>query len=141
MIPSECGGCVPVAARSASASVDQTMRPPSRALQPAEDQAEQAQLGVRLGAVEPPRDVRQRRAGLDERGRDGQRPRRRVRVGEGRGVHDDAGHQRGGQRAAVDVERDAEAQGEQRDHLAGRGGVRIDPVGVAVDLRSRRGGR
>ena len=27
------------------------------------------------------------------------------------------------------VERDAEPAGEQRDHLAGRGGVRVDPVG------------
>ena len=63
-----------------------------------------------LDPVEPARDVRERGAGLDERGRDGERPRRRVRMGEGRRVHDDAGHQRGGQRAAVEVERDAEAE-------------------------------
>ena len=51
------------------------------------------------------------------------------------------GHQLGGQRAVVEVERHAEPRGEQRDHLAGRGAGGVDPVGVAGARRSRRGGR
>ena len=38
---------------------------------------------------------------------------------------------RGRQRAVAGVERDAEPGGEERDHLAGRGGARVDPVGRA----------
>ena len=63
--------------------------------------------------------------------RHGERPRRRVRMGERRGVHDDAGHQRGRQRPVAGVERHAEPGREERDHLAGRGGAGIDPVGLA----------
>ena len=75
--------------------------PPAVAdLEPVQHATEEPQLRVGLGAVEPARDLRQRRARRDQRRRDGERPRRRVRVGEGRGVHDDAGHQRRGQRAA-----------------------------------------
>ena len=62
---------------------------------------------------------------------DGQRPRRRVRMGEGRGVHHDARHQLGGHRPVVEVERRPEPGREQRDHLARRGAGRLDPVGVA----------
>ena len=99
-------------------------------LEPVEDDAEQPQLGVGLGAVEAPRDVGQRRAGLDQRRRDDQRAWRRVRVRERRGVDDDAGHQGGRERAVAGVERDPEAAGQQRDHLARRGGLRVDPVGA-----------
>ncbi len=50
-------------ARSAGSSVAQTSRPSARGLQPRQHDAEQLQLGVGLGAVEQPRDVRERRSG------------------------------------------------------------------------------
>ena len=53
---------------------------------------------------------------------------RGVRMGERRGVHDDAGHQRRRERAVAGVERHVEARREQRDHLARRGRGRVDPV-------------
>ena len=40
--------------------------------------------------------------------------------------------ERGRERPVAGLERDAEAGREQRDHLARRGGVRVDPVGVAA---------
>ena len=98
MMPSDCGGSVPVASRSASSRVDATTSPSSYALEPIQDATEQAQLSRRLRAVQPARDVGQRRAGLDQRRRHGERARRRVRVRERRGVHDDPGHQRRRQR-------------------------------------------
>ena len=67
-----------------------------------------------------------------QRRRHGQGPRRGVGMRERRGVHDDAGHQRGRERPVA--ERRAGCRGgrrEQRDHLAGRRGMRVDPVGVA----------
>ena len=72
---------------------------------------------------------------------DGQRPRRRVRVGERRRVHHDARHQGRRQRTVVRVERHAESDGEERHHLAGCGRRRFDPVGLAQSRRSTRGGR
>ena len=80
-MPSECGAR---AAGRGEVGVGQRRpddAPVVRGLEAVEDPAEQAELGVGLGAVEAPRDVRQRRAGLDQGGRHGQRPRRRVRDG------------------------------------------------------------
>ena len=94
--------------------LDQTTRPSAALSSRSRTRPNSRSWASGLRAVEPPRDVGQRRAGLDERRRDGERPRRRVRVGEGRGVHHDAGHQRGGQRAVAGVERHPEADREQR---------------------------
>ena len=66
-------------------------------------------------------------------------------MGEGRGVHDDPGHQRRRQGAVAGVERHPEPDREQRGHLARRGGTGIDPVarppgvvgGVVVDDHPR----
>ena len=104
--------------------------PAVRGLEAVQDPPEEAELGVGLRAVDPPRDVRERGAGLDQGGRDRQRPRGGVGVGEGRGVHDDAAHQGRRESPAVDVEGHAQADRQERDHLAGRGGGRIDPVGL-----------
>ena len=60
---------------------------------------------------------------------DRQGPGRGVGMGEGGGVHHDAGHQRAGERAVASVERHAEAERQQGDHLARRRRVGIDPVG------------
>ena len=112
------------------------------ALEPVEDDAEQAQLGVGLGPIEPPRDVRQRRAGLDQGGRHDQRPRRGVRVGEGRGVHDDAGHQGRRQRAVRRrraARRAGRPAGSTISHVAAApGSIQSAALGAR---RSRRGGR
>ena len=62
-------------------------------------------------------------------------------MGERRGVHHDAGHEERRERAVALVERRAEPDGEQRRHLAGRRGGRVDPVGRRHARRSRRGGR
>ncbi len=43
--------------------------------------------------------------------------------------------------AVAAVERQPEPAGEERDHLAGGGGVGLDPVGRRRPPRSRRGGR
>ena len=64
-----------------------------RALEAVQDPPEQAQLGLGLRPIELARDVRERRAGVHERRGHRERPGRGVRMGEGRGVHDDAGHQ------------------------------------------------
>ena len=82
-------------------------------LQSIEDDTEQSELDIGLRAVEAPRDVGERRAGLDQRRRDDQRAWRRIRVGERRRIHDDAGHQGGRQRAIAAVERDVETAGQQ----------------------------
>ena len=111
-------------------------------LEPVEDAAEQAQLAVGLGAVEPPRDVRERRA----------RPRRAPRpTASVRGVAF------GWANVAVSITMPAISAAasaprpsssgtpsrarQQRGHLAGRGGRRVDPVGRAGRRRSTRGGR
>ena len=47
-------------------------------------------------------------------------------MGERRRVHDDAGHQRGRERAIVGVEGDPDPCREQRDHLARGRGMRLD---------------
>ena len=61
--------------------------------------------------------------------RDEQGPWRGVGMREGGRVHDDPGHQVRGDRAAIGVDAvDAEPLGQQRDHLARRGGCGIDPV-------------
>ena len=141
MIPSDCGGS---RAGRREVGVEQRRMDDAAAvgaLEPIEDPAEQPQLAVRLGSVEAPRDVGQRRAGLDQRGGHGQGPRRGIRMGERRGVHDDAGHQGGGQGASVEIERQAEPDREERDHLAGRRGVGSIQSAIAGRRRSRRGGR
>ena len=53
----------------------------------------EAELRIGLGAVEAAGQVRQRCTRLDQRGRHGERARRRVRMGEGRGVHQGTGRQ------------------------------------------------
>ena len=75
-----------------------------------EDGAEQPELGFGLRSIEPPRDVGQRGARLDEGRRDRERAGRRVRMGERRRVHDDAGHEQRRQGAVALVERHAEPQ-------------------------------
>ena len=75
----------------------------------------------------------------------GERARRRVGVGECRGVHHDPRHQRRRQGAVAGVERHPEPDREQRGHLARRGGTGVDPVarppgvvgGVVVDDHPR----
>ena len=115
--------------------------PVRRRLEAAQDAAEQPELRVGLRAVEAARQVGQRRADVDQRRRDRERARRGVGMGEGRGVGDDPGHQLGRHRPVGGPERHAEPDREQRDHLAGRGGVRVDPVPRSPARRSRRGGR
>ena len=131
MIPSECGGDARRSRRGRRRRASTTRSARRRRSRADRGRGRTGGAGVGLGAIQPPRDVGQRRAGLDQGRGDGQGPRRRVRVGERRGVHDDAGHQRRGQRAVAGVERDPEPDGEQRDHLAGRRGSGVDPVGVA----------
>ena len=141
MIPSESGGSVPVAARSDSSRVDQTTRRVGRALETVEDPPEQAQLPVRLRPVQAPRDLRQRRAGLDQGGSDLERAGGDVGMGECRRVHDDPGHQRGGQRAVGHIEGHAEAGRQEDDHLAGGGGMRArSSRGCRRRSRGSRGG-
>ncbi len=132
MIPSEWAGMAPVSARSASNRLAWTIRPPASAASRARTTPKSLQLGLGLGPVEAARDVGERSAGLDESGRDGERPGRRVRMSERRGVHDDAGHEERREGAVALVERRAESHREQRRHLAGRGGSRVDPVGRAT---------
>ncbi len=55
-------------------------------------------------------------------------------MGERRGVHHDAGHEERRDGAVALVQRRAESHREQRRHLAGRGGLRVDPVGIAALL-------
>ena len=93
MMPSEWAGIAPVAARSSIAQRRPDHPPVGADLEPVEDAAEQPELRVGLGAVQAARDVRQRRAGGDERRRHGERARRRVGVRERRGVHHDACHE------------------------------------------------
>ena len=73
-----------------------------------------------------------RSAGLDEGGRHDERPRRGVRMGERRGVHHDPGHQRRRERPVAGAEVHSEASRKQGHHLAGRGRLRVDPVGFAL---------
>ncbi len=94
MMPSECGGLVAGRREVGVGERRPDDAPAVGALEPVQDAAEQPQLRFGLRAIQPARDVGQRRAGLDERGGDRERARRRVRMGERRGVHDDAGHQR-----------------------------------------------
>ena len=113
-------------------------RPHERAvgcrLQPVQHAPEQPQLGDRLGAVEAAGQLAQLSPCLHERGGDAQGPRRRIGMGEGRGVGHDAGQQRRRQRAVVDVQRHPGTCREQRHHLA-RGRVgRVDPVGRCLRL-------
>jgi hypothetical protein len=62
-----------------------------------------------------------------------------------RSIHDDPGHQRGGQPTITTVEGDTQAAGEQGDHLARGRSTRIDPVclarreirGVMIDDHAR----
>ena len=59
-------------------------------------------------------------------------------MGERGRVHDDAGHECGCQRPVAAIERNAESRGEERRHLAGGGGVGIDPVGGLAFVSVRR---
>ena len=103
MIPSECGGSVPVADRSASSRVEWITRPPSLRSSRSRTRPNNRSCACGLGSIEPARDVGQRRTGLDQGCRHGQRPCRRVGMREGRRVHDDAGHQRGARRPSPAV--------------------------------------
>ena len=114
MIPSECGAIAPVATRSASSSVEWMIRPPAAVSSRSRTRPNSRSWASGL--------ERYSRREMSDSGApastsaadDGQRPRRRVRVGEGRRVHDDAGHQLGGQRAVAVGQRRAEPGREQR---------------------------
>ena len=99
-----------------------------RRLEPREDASEEAQLGVRLGAVDAPRDHGQRRARGQQLARHAQRPGRRVGVLEVGRVDDEAGHEVGGDGAVEGLEAQAQVRQEQGHLLAGRGGRGIHPV-------------
>ena len=141
MMPSECAGRAPVASRSPGTRVDQMTRPSGDAWRRSRTRPNSRSWASGL--------VRYRRREMSDRGApaatsaagDREGPRRRVGVREGRRVHHDTGHQRGRERPVAGVERNAQPHREQRDHLARRGGARVDPVPRSRPRRSTRDGR
>ena len=132
MIPSECAEMR--AGRARSVELAASTRSPARrrgSRAGASTRPKSRELRFRLGPVEAARDLGERRARLHQRGRRPERPGVAFGCAKCRGVHDDA--RRSARRPAVppDGQRHAEPRREERDHLAGRRCVRVDPVEVA----------
>ena len=103
MNPSLATGSVPVSASIARVMVAYTIRPSRSCAGAGQDAAPQREGAERLVGVDRAMDGRQRRAGLDEVGRDAQRARRGVRVREGvRVLHDPGGQD--GRDVGVDLD-------------------------------------